>query len=187
MMFVTGDDELREYVLDGAPERKHTDADYRAEMANQAIQMPGFRGYITEGELDEVIEYVRATSGMLPPPDGPIARGATLATQFGCFACHGELGIGGRPNPGALKGYIPGFFGHDFTDLVRSEDELLEWIREGGIDRIRRHPIGGYFFGRQRIAMPAYKRFASEEEIRDLAAYVRWLSEEHWRQIPLTH
>src|SRR5262249_55617973 len=69
--------------------------------------------------------------------------------------CHGEMGAGGVSNPGSFKGYIPGFWGDDYSDLVRSDQELHEWIDDGAIPRITEHPIGGWFFRRQAGKMPA--------------------------------
>jgi mono/diheme cytochrome c family protein len=48
------------------------------------------------------------------------ARGADIAIEHDCFSCHGPLGAGGVPNPGAFKGYIPGFWGADFDELVQN-------------------------------------------------------------------
>ncbi len=185
MMFVVNDGELREYILDSAPARKRRDPAYAEEMKKQALHMPAFRGFVSDGEVDDLVAYVRATSGMLSPPEAAVARGAAVVQRLGCFHCHGDMGIGGRNNPGSLKGYIPGFFGEDFRDLVRSDEELLSWIRDGVIERITDHPIGGYFFSRQRIRMPAYKEFASDAEITDAAAYVRWLASGAWQKQPL--
>ncbi len=176
MMFARDDEEVREYILDGASARRRGEETYRAETGQQALRMPAFRGELSERELEDLLAYLRALSGMLLPPGGAEARGAELAARYGCFHCHGEMGIGGQPNPGSLKGYIPGFVGRDFGELVRSEDELSAWIRDGGIARLRENPVARRFLDRQRIQMPAYGRFLSAPEIADLAAYVRWLA-----------
>lgn len=185
MMFVHDDDDIRQYIVDGAPEKKRARASYRAEMEAQAIRMPAFRGWIGERDLDALVAYVRAASELLGPSDPELQRGAEVARANGCFACHGEMGGGGVPNPGSLKGYVPGFVGDDFAELVRDREELLSWIRDGSIPRIRDHPIGSFFFERQRIQMPAYERFLSERDIEAVAAYVRWLAAGEWRNQPL--
>lgn len=185
MMFAHGDDDLRAYILDGAPAAKAERPSYRAEMAAQAIRMPAFRGVVSEAEVDALVAFIRAASGLLEPPDGPAARGAELAIANGCFACHGDMGSGGLPNPGSLKGYIPGFGGADYDELVRDDAELRGWIAEGNIPRLRDDPLAAYFLDRQRIKMPAYERFLSAEEIEAVAAYVRWLAEGSWQRQPL--
>ena len=108
-----------------------------------------------------------------------------MALASGCFACHGDLGIGGLPNPGSLKGYIPGFGGEDYTELVRNPDELRGWIADGGIPRLRNDPLASYFIERQIIQMPAYKDRLKPEEIDALVAYVQWLAKGEWQKMPL--
>ena len=100
--------------------------------------------------------------------------------DLGCASCHGEMGMGGRPNPGSLKGYIPGFLGGDFRELVRNDEELMTWLRDGALPRISEHPIGRIFFRRQRIHMPAFKQFVAADKLDAVAAYVRWLADGKW-------
>ncbi len=187
MMFVGDDQALREYILDGAPAAKRERPAYQKEMAAQAIHMPAFRGWLSDGDVEALVAYVRARSDLLVPLDEAVVRGGEIAHRAGCFACHGEMGGGGLPNPGSLKGYIPGFGGADFSELVRGEDELREWIAEGTIKRLRDDRLGSYFLERQRIQMPSYKRFLSAEEIDAVAAYVRWLAAGQWKAQPLGH
>lgn len=176
MMYVHDEDEIREYILDGRPERLAGDPDYAAEMEAQAIRMPAYRGVLAPGEVDLLAAYVRQVSGMVEPDTEPARTGAEIAARMGCFGCHGALGMGGVPNPGSLKGYVPGFLGDDFHELVRSDEELREWIRTGRLARVDAHWIGGWFSERQLIQMPAYERLLSEEEIDALVAYVLWIS-----------
>jgi len=185
MMFVKNDEELREYILDGAPRRREKSASYREAMAAQAIRMPAFRGWVGEADVDALVAYLRLVSGLIGPTEEQVRHGAGLVAKLGCFGCHGEMGMGGHPNPGSLKGYIPGFLGDDFHELVRSDDELMTWLREGALPRISENVLGRYFFHRQRIRMPAYKQFVSDEDLQAVAAYVRWLSRGSWRSQPL--
>jgi len=183
MMFVKDADDIREYVLDGAPRRKREDPDYRARMEAAALRMPAFRGYVGGRDLEDLVAYLRAASGQVLPDEPRATRGGELAADLGCFGCHGPLGAGGVPNPGSLKGYVPGFWGRDFDDLVRSDDELHEWIAEGEIKRLLEHPVGGFFIRRQAIKMAAYGRFLSEDDVGALAAYVRWVRAGAWRPL----
>ncbi|HYC22795.1 MAG TPA: c-type cytochrome [Candidatus Bathyarchaeia archaeon] len=176
MMYVHGDNEIREYILDGKPERLKQDADFLAQEKAQAIVMPAYRNHITRAQLESLVAFVRSVSGMVVPKAGPPAQGVDIVQRMGCYGCHGALGMGGRENPGSLKGYIPGFSGEDFRELVRDDDELREWIREGSLRRIDQHWIGGIFAKRQLIKMPAYKRFLSDAEIETLVAYLRWIN-----------
>ena len=183
MMFVKNADDLREYVLDGAPRRKREDPDYRARVEAAGLRMPAFRGHLSAAELEDIIAYLRAVSGQVLPAEALAARGAELATELGCFACHGPLGAGGVPNPGSLKGYVPGFWGADFDDLVRGDEELRQWIAEGEIRRITEHRISAFFFRRQVIKMAAYGRFLAPDDVVALAAYVRWIRAGAWRPL----
>jgi len=185
MMFAKSDEELRDYILDGAPHRRQKSSSYQEDMDAQAIRMPAFRGWVGDRDVDALVAYLRSVSGLIRPSDEVAARGEQLAGRFGCFACHGEMGMGGRPNPGSLKGYVPGFVGNDFHELVRSDDELMTWLREGALPRISENIIGRHFFQQQRIHMPAYKRFASEQDLQAVAAYVRWLSQGSWQTQPM--
>jgi mono/diheme cytochrome c family protein len=185
MMYAHDDQDLREYILDGAPAKKRARPEYQAEMAAAAIRMPAYRGFVSDAEVEELVVYLRAASDLLEPADEPALRGAELASANGCFACHGELGGGGIPNPGSLKGYIPGFGGPDYEELVRSDDELRGWIADGGIPRLREDPVAAFFLERQRIQMPAYKAHLKPEEIDALVAYVRWIAAGSWRSMPL--
>jgi mono/diheme cytochrome c family protein len=183
MMYVKTTDDLREYILDGAPRRKREDPDYRAKMEAAAIRMPAYRAFVTAAQLDDLVAYLRAASDQILPDAEAAARGAELATAHDCFACHGPLGAGGVANPGSLKGYIPSFWGADFDELVRNDGELRAWIAKGEIPRIAEHPVGSRFLENQAIKMPAYERFLQAADLDALAAYVRWIRAGAWRPL----
>ena len=52
---------------------------------------------------------------VIRPEESAPLRGAWLASELGCFGCHGAAGRGGVDNPGTLNDKIPGLIG------VRSE------------------------------------------------------------------
>jgi mono/diheme cytochrome c family protein len=183
MMYVKSTDDLREYILDGAPKRRRDDPEYVAKMKQAGLHMPAYRGYITSRQLDDLVAYLRATSGQILPDEKLAARGAELAAEHDCFSCHAPMGAGGVPNPGSFKGYIPGFWSRDYDELVLNDDELHEWIAEGHLDRIEHHPVGGIYFERQRIKMPAYGDYLSADDVAALAAYVKWLHAGTWRPL----
>jgi mono/diheme cytochrome c family protein len=146
------------------------------------VRMPSYRSFLSARQLEDLVAYLRATSGQILPVDDPLAfRGAELAIEQECFACHGPLGAGGMSNPGSFKGYVPSFWGRDFDDLVRDDAELRQWLVDGEIARIAEHPIGGWFFRRQALKMPAYGERLTKEEIDALVAYVRWIRTGPWR------
>lgn len=181
MMYVKNADDLREYILDGAPKRRRDDPEYKAKIEGAALRMPAYRDRITAAQLEDLVVYLRASSGQIFPEDKDAARGGELAMELDCFACHGPMGAGGMSNPGSFKGYIPGFWGNDFAELVQSDAELEEWIEDGQIKRIAEHPIGRRFLEGQAVKMPAYEHFIQPADIKALAAYVRWLNSEAWR------
>lgn len=182
MMYVENDKEVREYILDGMPARKKADPEYVQQMEQQALRMPAFRGYLSEKELTDLVVYLNAASGLVSPQDDLAVKGMNLAYKNGCFACHNVMGSGGLKNPGSFKGYIPGWWGSDFTDLVRSEEELREWLQEGEIKRLTSHPIARYFVEWQRVKMPKFKKFLTEEEIEALIRFVRWVHKGEWQK-----
>lgn len=116
------------------------------------------------------------------PNQNRLLKGEALARQYNCFQCHGELGQGGFSNRGALKGYIPGYFGEDFAVLTRSGriNSVRSWISQG-IDRSLYEnrltgPIARFFIEQQEVSMPKFSTLP-ESEIQILAEYVIALNE----------
>jgi hypothetical protein len=110
-----------------------------------------------------------------PPADSPAQRGYQTAKTWGCFSCHGAGASGGLPNPGSLTGFVPGWYGDDFKDLVRGRQEFDSWIRDGGIPRLAKNPLAARFIRRQRIQMPRYRNL-DPEPLDQLWAYAGWLA-----------
>src|SRR5205814_240036 len=94
MMYVKSADELREYILDAAPRRKRADPDYQKKVEASALRMPAYRAFLTASEVEDLVAYLRATSGLIVPDAALAARGRELATELSCFSCHGPLGAG---------------------------------------------------------------------------------------------
>ena len=185
MMWVKSEQELREYIVDGAPARKRSDPRYRQAMEAQLLAMPAYRGQLSGSEVDALVVYIRAASGLMTPPDPQAAEGQDVAYRFGCFQCHGPMGSGASRNLGSLKGYIPGWWGNDFRDLVRSDDELRAWILDGEIARLRDNPIASFFTHRQRVYMPAYRSFITDHQLEALVRYLRWVNQGDWQRAQL--
>jgi mono/diheme cytochrome c family protein len=175
MMYVDGAEEVREFVLDGVSRRRATSGSARAERARAAIRMPAYRDTLTSREVDDVVAAFLVISGMKRPRDEtPEARGLAIAEQHRCFSCHAPGGSGGRPNPRSFTGFVPGWYGADFRDLVRDRAEFAAWVRNGAIDRVQANPFARHFIRRQSIRMPRYPDM-TDADVDALWAYVRWL------------
>ena len=163
--------EIREWILDGRPRRVR---DEEGSEPPPLLRMPAWRGVLSDREVDDLVAYVRAVSDFDVLPEAA-ATGRETAERLGCFACHGPQGRGDTPNPGSLKGYIPSWSGGDFEELARDDGEIREWIKDGAPQRLRRNPVAAFFLRRQAIRMPAFEDRVSEEEIREMTAYLRWV------------
>ncbi len=110
-------------------------------------------------------------------PQNELLHGERLARERNCFRCHGELGQGGLVNAGALKGYIPGYFGSDFRALTNGGDRnaVREWIMTGSSRALTERPLVGFFarffLERQAISMPRFSSLPAVE-IERLTDYV---------------
>ncbi|MFQ5718213.1 MAG: c-type cytochrome [Acidobacteriota bacterium] len=172
-IYVMDTRDVRDFILDGhTGDASSPDADQ--ELAG-TIRMPAYRDVLSGTDLEDLVAAFTVLSGMRRPVAGSAARrGLDLAVTWDCLACHGAAGSGGLPNPGSFTGFIPGWYGPDFSDLVRSRDEFETWIRQGSIPRLSGQAVARYFLARQRISMPPYPRFTSEQ-IDDLWSYAAWL------------
>lgn len=163
--------EIREWILDGRPRRvREQDRDAPPPL----LRMPAWRGILSDREVDDLVVFVRAASDFDPVPDAA-AAGRETAGRLGCFACHGPQGRGDTPNPGSLKGYVPSWSGSDFEELARDDGEIREWIRYGAPKRLRENVVAAFFLERQAIRMPAFADRVSDEETRQITAYIGWL------------
>jgi mono/diheme cytochrome c family protein len=175
MMYVDDAEEVREFVLDGISRRRARSQSAKAERARAAIRMPAYRDTLTSRQVDDVVAAFLVISGVDNPQDGtPEAEGLAIAEKSRCFACHASGGSGGRANPGSFTGFVPGWYGADFRDLVRDRSEFVAWVREGKIGRLQESPLARHFITRQSIQMPRYPNM-SDADVDALWAYVRWL------------
>ena len=180
MMFVESDEEIRNYILYGSrtkPDVESTEGHRHESRSEQAIHMPAFEAVLDPQELEDLVAAFKVLAGMnLPASDSPERRGYELARTWQCFSCHGPAGSGGLSNPASFAGFIPGWYGADFRDLVRNREEFDEWIQEGTIPRLANNPVASFFIRRQRVPMPAYKNLTAGDRD-DLWAYAQWLEE----------
>jgi hypothetical protein len=102
-------------------------------------------------------------------PNNQLLAGERLARKLNCFQCHGELGQGGLANAGALKSYVPGFFGRDFRGLTDGGRTAVvrEWLETGSSVLLTDHPLTGWiarlFLDRQAISMPSFSSLTARE------------------------
>jgi len=142
-----------------------------------------------EGTCRDLIAYFEAvrlkrTFSMRSSAPNPnrLLQGERLAREYHCFQCHGELGQGGFRNEGALKGYIPGYFGDDFAQLTRggNAESVRAWISQGIDPALFENPIKGpiaeFFIEHQAVSMPIFGTLP-DSKIRILADYVIALNE----------
>jgi mono/diheme cytochrome c family protein len=166
---------LREWILDGIPSRVRRDPESRAALTNAAIQMPSWRGRLSDANVGDLVAYLRAVAGDILPDDPLAQAGQDAGERLGCFRCHGPGGRGAGRNPGSLKGYIPPWDGADFAELVANDAELSEWILEGRPRRLQANPVARFFLDRQAIRMPAFRNRISDDDRRALESYIGWL------------
>ena len=175
MMYVSGPDEVREYILDGVSKRRAASASAQAERERSAIRMPAYRDVLNAREVEDLVAYFMAASQMESIADEVASKGRDLVRAHRCESCHGFAGAGGVLNPGSFKGYIPGWRGADYDELVLDEGELRQWILEGGIERFATDRLASYFVSRQRVQMPPYKQVLTAQETDAVVAYLDWV------------
>lgn len=173
-LFISCNKDIRDWILYGEPRRE---AERREKAGTQPpfIPMPAYEGELSPRELDDLVAYFLAVSGWVPDMPEDAYEGRKIAVELGCFGCHGPSGMGGVANPGSFKGHIPPWDGDEFTELVRDDNELREWILEGKIRRLWEDPAAKLFLQRQKTSMPAYHDYLSDEELGKVVTYIRWL------------
>ncbi|HEV7517049.1 MAG TPA: hypothetical protein VGR07_12180, partial [Thermoanaerobaculia bacterium] len=87
----------------------------------------------------------------------------------------GPEGRGLVADPGSLKGYVPTWDGPDYPDLVRSDAELRQWVKNGTPDRFRANPAARHILETEALKMPAFGERIKDEEVEALLAYVKWV------------
>lgn len=172
MMYVGDVREIEEFIRFGAPRSWLEDENVRGRLETQHLRMPAYGDRLSKAEIEDLVAYVAVIERIDPPGDGG-PEGRELAKRHGCLACHGVAGSGGLPNPGSLGGFIPGFLGSNFEDLVQSESEFEEWVLDGTSSRLATNPVLRFFWQRQEISMPAYRDLLTPEEVSHLW---RWVS-----------
>lgn len=181
MMYADSPADLREWIDDGITDKRRHSTSYLDKRRKGALHMPAFGKRLTPAQIDDLAAYVRAASGEFLPADSAMAavltRGIDLGKKLGCTSCHGPLAAGGPVNPGSLKGYVPGWNGADFPELVRDSTEFRQWVQRGVAPRLEGDALARRFLRGARIRMPAFGDRVSEQDLGDLWAMVRVMRE----------
>ena len=190
MMYVDDRQEIEEFIRFGAPRSWSSDPVVRDRLAAQHLRMPAYEDRLNDSEIGDLVSYVAAVEKVATPADptapvpgdptapaSPASEGRSLARRHGCLDCHGVEGSGGLPNPGSLGGFIPGFQGRNFADMVSSQDEFEEWVLEGTSSRLAANPLLRFFWRRQEISMPAYSDQLEAKDVDQLWSWVTSLRE----------
>ncbi|HZF13056.1 MAG TPA: c-type cytochrome [Thermoanaerobaculia bacterium] len=168
MMYNRSEADVRAWILDGHPPDRTPDP-------KALLRMPAFRRRLSRAESDDLVAYVLAVSQFGEIDDAKASDGRDVAFRFGCFGCHGPEGRGLVANPGSLKGYVPTWDGADYPDLVRSDAELQQWVKNGTTDRFRANPVARRILTTEALQMPAFGDRMKAEELDALLAYVKWV------------
>lgn len=164
-MYAESRQEIEEFIRFGAPRSWLENPAASERLAEQRVRMPAYGEALSDSEIQSLVAFASAVERVGAVGSEAVTRGRDLARSSGCFSCHGVDGSGGLANPGSLGGFIPGFLGGNFEDLVRDEDEFREWVLEGTSRRLESNPLISRFWRRQKVSMPAYRDQLSNEEI----------------------
>jgi mono/diheme cytochrome c family protein len=175
MMYAKTAGEIHQWIRDGVTERRAHSRTWRAKRDSGALRMPAFAGRLSERDIDDLVAYVMAMSGMPEPEDSLAASGLGRIESLGCVGCHGAGGRLAQRNPGSFKGYVPSWDGDDFPELVRDSTEFAEWVSHGVSRRFERDRLARFFLRRAVLEMPAYERHLVPGDLEALWAYVQWL------------
>ena len=138
--------------------------------------MPAYNDLISESDLQALLVFLQVNQLINMRST---SEAQNLARKYGCFDCHGPLGLGGVVNPRSFKGYISGWFGADFDELTNSSNReiVAEWITDGTSSSITgksfgRGVVARHFGESQAIKMPAFERRMPTEDLNLLVDYV---------------
>jgi cytochrome c551/c552 len=140
------------------------------------IKMPAYNDLISKSDLQALLVFLQVNQLMNMHST---SAGQSLARKYGCFDCHGPLGLGGVVNPRSFKGYISGWFGLDFDELTNNgnREVVAEWINDGTSASITgksfgRGMVARHFGESQATKMPAFNRRIPIEDLNILVDYV---------------
>ena len=171
-MYAADRAEIEQFIRFGAPQAWLDDPTIVARLDSQRLKMPAYDDKLSDTEIADLVAFASAVERVELPGTESAGEGRQLAWKHGCLVCHGIEGSGGLANPGSLGGFVPGFLGGNFPDMVRHEEEFHQWVVDGTSARAEGNAIIRFFLRRQRISMPAYGQMLSDEEIGKIWAWV---------------
>ncbi len=175
MMYGDTRQDFEQFIRFGALESWLDDPETVRRLEGQRLRMPAYGDALDDDEIANLVAFACAVEGIDLAGGEAAAAGRKLARDHGCLSCHGVEGSGGLPNPGSLGGFIPGFVGRNFSDMVRDEAELREWVLDGTSSRLQANPVVGYFWRRQRLSMPAYRGDLNDQDVHQLWLWIQAL------------
>ncbi|HTQ80051.1 MAG TPA: c-type cytochrome [Thermoanaerobaculia bacterium] len=168
MMYNDSEADLRAWILDGHPPHRPPDP-------GALLTMPAYRSRLRPAEADDLVAYVLAASQFGRLEDEKVAAGLEAAVHYGCLGCHGPEGRGLVADPGSLKGFVPPWDGPDYAELVESDAEFRQWVKDGTLDRFRANPAAQHILKTEALRMPAFGDRIKPEEVEALLAYAKWV------------
>ncbi len=175
MMYGESRQDLEEFIRFGAPRAWLDDPAVAERLQTQRVRMPAYGDRLADDEISDLVAYASAMEGVDLAGGDTVAAGRKLARQHGCLSCHGVEGSGGLPNPDSLGGFIPGFVGRNFADLVENEAEFREWVLDGTSSRLAGNPIVRHFWQRQALSMPSYRDTLDDQQVTEIWKWVQEL------------
>jgi mono/diheme cytochrome c family protein len=167
--------EIREWIVDGLPERVRKDPEEMKLRTHAVVRMPAFGGILSPAQVSDLVAYVKAVGDFEKPKDENAEAGRQVALRLGCFNCHGPQGRGAPRNARSLKGYIPSWDGADFSELAKDDQEIRDWVVDGGTRRVVSSRVARFFLERQAVKMPAYRGFVTDGDTARLVDYIHWV------------
>ncbi|MDX1644521.1 MAG: c-type cytochrome [Thermoanaerobaculia bacterium] len=177
MMYGESKREIEEFIRFGAPRSWLEDPQIVARLEAQRIRMPAYDERLDDDEIADLTAWASAVEGVERARGEGVEAGREIARREGCLSCHGLEGAGGLPNPGSLGGFVPGFLGRNFEDLVASRAEFDEWVKTGTVQRLEANPLVSWFWRRQTVSMPAYGETLTDDDLDRLWDWVVALRE----------
>ena len=74
---------LREWIVDGMPQRVRQDTESRMALEAEAIRMPAWRDRLSDAQVDDLVTYTRAVAGADVPEDPAARNGYAIAIRSG--------------------------------------------------------------------------------------------------------
>ncbi len=173
MMYADTRAEIEEFIRFGVPQAWLDDFEVLERLGQQRLQMPAYGSTLSDRQIADLVAFACAVEGFEPAGGEAVAPGRELVRKHGCLSCHGVEGAGGLPNPGSLGGFVPGFTGRNFLDLVRDEQEFREWLLDGTSSRLEENALVRFFWRRQKLSMPAYRGDLDDRQIAEIWRWVQ--------------